>query len=197
MASDGPTSRSPAGRRRRGRRSGSEAIRWVLAAVLIVALTVGIRLFVFESFWIPSESMEPTLHGCQGCHDDRILVFRLAYHLHDVHRGDIVVFRRPPGVPEDEKYLVKRVIALPGQTVLASKGVVRVNGRPLADKYVDASCQGTESFGPVAVPAGRLFVMGDNRCDSFDSRRFGSIAESSLVGQAVARIWPVSRVGGL
>lgn len=160
-------------------------------------LTVGIRLVVFESFWIPSGSMEPTLHGCQTCKDDRILVFRLAYRLHDVHRGDVVVFKRPPGVPEQDKFLVKRVIALPGQTVQARNGVVRVDDQPLREPYVKTSCGGTADFAPVTVAAHRLFVMGDNRCDSLDSRRFGTVARSTIVGEAVARMWPVSRWGGL
>lgn len=165
--------------------------------VVVAVLTLVIRLVVFESFWIPSGSMEPTLHGCQSCKDDRILVFRLAYRLHDVHRGDVVVFTRPPGVPEEDKFLVKRVIALPGQTVQASNGVVRIDSRPLREPYVNSSCNGTADFAPVTVPAHRLFVMGDNRCDSLDSRRFGTIAQSTVVGEALARIWPVSRVGGL
>lgn len=172
-------------------------MRLALSVVVVAVLTLGVRLVVFESFWIPSGSMEPTLHGCKGCKDDRILVFRLAYRLHDVHRGDVVVFTRPPGVPEQDKFLVKRVIALPGQTVQARNGVVRVDNQPLREPYVNAGCEGTDDFAAVTVPARRLFVMGDNRCDSFDSRRFGTIAQSTVVGEALARIWPVSRLGGL
>lgn len=141
--------------------------------------------------------MEPALHGCPTCKDDRILVFRLAYRLHDVHRGDVVVFTRPPSVPNNEHYLIKRVIGLPGQTVRASNGVVLVDEKPLLEPYVNAVCAGTRDFAPVTVPVQRLFVMGDNRCDSLDSRRFGTIARSTVVGEAMVRIWPIPRVGRL
>ena len=93
------------------------AIEWglVIGGALLVALIV--RTFFIQAFWIPSESMEPTLHGCSGCNNDRLLVDKLSYRLHAVHRGDVVVFHRPPGVDAPENVLIKRVIGLPGETV--------------------------------------------------------------------------------
>ena len=85
-------------------------------------LAVTLRTFVVEPFWIPSESMEQTLHGCTGCNDDRLLVDKLSYKLHPVHRGDVVVFRRPPSVNASERVLIKRVIGLSGETVRGRDG---------------------------------------------------------------------------
>ncbi len=138
--------------------------------------------------------MEPTLHGCPGCNPDRLLVDKLSYHLHSVHRGDVVVFTRPPGVPSTDADLVKRVIGLPGETVRASGGVVYINNRALTEPYVATACDGTRDFGPTTVPAGDVFVMGDNRCDSLDSRIFGPIATSTIVGRAFVIVWPLGRI---
>jgi signal peptidase I len=161
----------------------------ILAAAAIVAL--GLRAFVVQPFWIPSQSMEPTLHGCPTCDPDRLLVDKLSYHLHAVHRGDVVVFGRPPKAPKTDTDLVKRVIGLPGEVVRASDHVVYVNNRALTEPYVPADCSGTENFGPVTVPTGDVFVMGDNRCDSLDSRYFGAIPQSSIVGRAFIIVWPL------
>jgi signal peptidase I len=147
-----------------------------------------------EPFWIPSESMEPTLHGCAGCDNDRLLVDRLSYHLHAVHRGDVVVFHRPPGLDAAEKVLIKRVIGLPGETVSGHDGKVWIGSRSLEESYVNRACHGTADFSPVTVPSGRYFVMGDNRCDSADSRVFGAIPGSSIIGRAFLIIWPLSRI---
>jgi signal peptidase I len=165
----------------------------VLLAVTAL-LAVGLRTFVVEPFWIPSESMEPTLHGCSGCDNDRLLVDRLSYHLHPVHRGDVVVFHRPPGVNAAEKVLIKRVIGLPGETVSGHDGKVWIGSRLLQESYVNRACHGTADFSPVTVPSGRYFVMGDNRCDSTDSRIFGAIPGSSIIGRAFLIIWPLGRI---
>lgn len=170
---------------------GLRLIAMLLAAALIALL---LRLFILQPYWIPSESMEPTLHGCAGCNDDRLLVNKLAYVLNGVHRGDVVVFHRPPSVHTAEKDLVKRVVALPGETVSAHGGKVWVGDRPVSEPYVSRPCHGTDDFGPVTVPRGELFVMGDNRCDSFDSRMFGPIPRSSIIGRAFVIMWPISRV---
>ena len=148
--------------------------------------------------------MEPTLQI-----GDRIIVDKLSYHLHDVHRGDIVVFARPP--LEDQAYadLVKRVIGLPGETISSRDGQVYINGKLLAEPWlpkVDQGVTGTlpgdpnEQFnlpGPVKIPAGEYFVMGDNRTDSEDSRFFGPIPGSLIVGRAVAVVWPLDHIKGL
>jgi signal peptidase I len=106
----------------------------------------------------------------------------------------VIVFSRPAGVPEADKYLIKRVIGLAGETISARAGTVVVNGRSLEETYVNPQCAGTEDFGPTTIPAGKIFVMGDNRCGSLDSRRFGTIKESTVVGRAFLIIWPAGRL---
>jgi signal peptidase I len=164
----------------------------VLAAVIALLL----RTFVIGHYYIPSESMEPTLHGCASCNNDHVLVDKLSYKLHDVHRGDVVVFHRPPAWIVTQKLLVKRVIGLPGDVVSERGGTVYVNGLALQEPYTSKvrtpNCQ--LNFTPVTVPPGDYFVMGDNRCDSSDSRAFGPIAKSKIVGRAFIIIWPLGRI---
>jgi signal peptidase I len=159
-------------------------------AVLLAGL---VRTFVFQTFWIPSSSMVPTL----GVYD-RILVQKAFFTWRDVHEGDIVVFRQPPldhcgGAQGGD--LVKRVIALPGQTIYSSGNDIYVNGRLLAEPYLphddplgppipDASSQH-----PYRVPPGDFYVLGDNRAISCDSRYWGPIAGSSIIGKAVLVWW--------
>jgi signal peptidase I len=184
-------------RRRRPARQFGFPIRLIVLIVVATLLAFGLRTFVVEPFWIPSESMEPTLHGCSGCNNDRLLVDKLSYRLHAVHRGDVVVFRRPPSVPAPESVLIKRVIGLPGETVRGHDGMVWIGGRPLEESYVAPACHGTADFGPVSVPSGHYFVMGDNRCNSDDSRMFGPIPKSSIIGRAFLIIWPFGRIDWL
>jgi signal peptidase I len=169
-------------------------IRLAVVLVAAVAFAFGLRAWVVQPFWIPSASMEPTLHGCPGCNADRLLVDKLSYHLHAVHRGDVVVFSRPPKVPSTDADLVKRVIGLPGESVRASGGIVYIDNRALTEPYVAPDCHGTSNFGPTTVPSGDVFVMGDNRCDSEDSRFFGPIPKSTIVGRAFVIVWPLPRI---
>jgi signal peptidase I len=177
-----------------------EAIIVVGVAVLVAVL---LRTFVVQTFFIPSGSMEPTLQV-----GDRILVNKLSYHLHGVGRGDIVVFSRPAaencGGPEVND-LVKRVVGLPGETLSLSGGHVYVDGRPLDESWLPASAQGVTRPGPggtlyslqhaYKVPADDYFVMGDNRTDSCDSRYWGPIPKSLIVGKVEMRVWPLSSIG--
>ena len=170
----------------------------------MVALVVAflLRTFVIATYSIPSGSMEPTLQV-----GDRIVVDKLSYHVHGVGRGNIVVFSTPPkedcaGAPVAN--LVKRVIGLPGETVSLSGGNVFINGRELAEPWLPASEQGRtypgpspEAFSlhhPFHVPKGDVYVMGDNRTLSCDSRYWGPIAQSTIVGKVDLRIWPLSRL---
>jgi signal peptidase I len=167
-------------------------IEWavVLAAAVILALVI--KTFFFQTYWIPSESMEPTLHV-----GDRVLVNKLSYRAHDVNRGDIVVFHRPDNAPaRDVEDLIKRVIALPGESIIAHDGKVYLNGDVLDEPYLP---QGTEtpSFQETIVPAGHVFVLGDNRGDSQASNVFGPIDEDLIIGRAFVRVWPLSHLGGL
>jgi signal peptidase I len=184
-----------------GPRRGS---RWLRegAVVVVIALIVAIvlRTFVVQTFYIPSGSMEPTLQV-----GDRILVNKLSFHLHSVHRGDIVVFSRPPaedcGGPEVND-LVKRVIGLPGETISVSGGYVDINGKRLNETWLPSSRQGITGEGPPGnaanlarpykIPADNYFVMGDNRMDSCDSRYWGTIPRSLIVGKVELRVWPVT-----
>jgi signal peptidase I len=114
--------------------------------------------------------------------------------VHGIHRGDIVVFTKPPREQSDIKDLIKRVIGLPGDTVTGRNGHVYIDGRQLAESYLPAGTI-TDNFDPVKIPPGDIWVMGDNRPASQDSRSFGPIRESSVVGRAFLRIWPLSRFG--
>lgn len=186
----------PASRRRQSKHKARSPLRslveWgiVIGGALAVALVI--QAFLFQAFYIPSESMEPTLQT-----GDRVLVNKLSYDLHDVNRGDVVVFERPPNEPPSEVHdLIKRVVGLPGDTVEGVDGVVLVNGEPLDESYL-ASGTITSPFSAVVVPEDHVFVMGDNRGNSRDSRFFGPIDESLIVGRAFVIVWPLGRVGGL
>ena len=172
--------------------------------VLVVALTVAIvvRAFVFSPFYIPSSSMEPGLQI-----NDRILVNKLSYRAHDVRRQDVVVFDAPPGVDfgPNVKDLVKRVIGLPGDSLEIRDCGVYVNGAKLSEPYIAKDATGapacTTGFstavdpngdGMIQVPAGDVFVMGDNRTNSDDGRTWGFLEQSLIVGRAFVIYWPIS-----
>lgn len=168
-------------------------VEWALVLLVALAVALGVRAFVVQTFYIPSASMEPTLMV-----GDRILVDKLSYHLHSVHRGDIVVFARPPGeaASEDVKDLVKRVVGLPGETIWSTHGQVFVKGPDTHNKVVDIPepVPGTQlgpAIAPTKIPAGDYYVMGDNRTNSDDSRFFGPISGKLIVGRVVMRIWPL------
>jgi signal peptidase I len=181
-----PVGRAEARRRRRKR----AIIEWVIVLVVALGVAIGMRTFVVQTFYIPSGSMEPTLNI-----GDRILVDKLSYHLHAVHRGDIIVFARPPGetLEPGVNDLVKRVIGLPGETISAERGQIYINGTPLAEPWLPKGVE-TGNFSPVHIPKGYYFVMGDNRPFSSDSRVFGPISGSLIVGRVVMRIWPLSHI---
>ena len=167
------------------------ALGFVLAVVVTVVV---LRMFVVASYYIPSASMEPTLHGCQHCEPDLVVVDKLSYRFGSVARSDVVVFNRPPLAPPEDAQLIKRVIGLPGETISGHDGRVFVGAKALPEPYVNPACGGTADFAAVRVPAGKYFVMGDNRCDSLDSRVFGVIPGSSIVGRSVAVSWPIKHL---
>jgi len=187
-----PPGAEPAGtgqqRRRRWRRGLTETVITLLAAAL---LSVLLRTYVCGFFWVPSASMVPTLAVY-----DRILVQKAFFTWHDVREGAIVVFTHPPldhcgGAPAGD--VVKRVIALPGQTIYSAGNSIYINGRLLAEPYLPAY----DPLGPPIasrqrpyhVPPGEFYVLGDNRADSCDSRFWGPIQGSSIVGKAILVVW--------
>ncbi len=173
------------------RRAARSTIEWV--AIIVAALVVAfvVKTFLVQAFFIPSASMEPELNV-----GDRVLVNKLSYRLHDINRGDIVVFERPncDGSDPEIRDLIKRVIGVGGDTVEGREGAVLVNGNRLRESYLPPG-QATGDFGPVQVPAEHIWVMGDNRENSKDSRflcnsRPTFISEDGVVGRAFVRVWP-------
>jgi signal peptidase I len=235
-------------RSRRQRRKHRKAPWWELPALIGLAIVIAIlvKTFLVQPFYIPSESMEKTLHGCPGCSGDRILVSKIVYDFRDPHPGDIVVFNAPVGwddeqasvppsnpvlrairgfgqligfIPPDGMVLVKRVIAIGGQSVKGNAdGDVFVRAaasgpwRKLDETYVDETGPDPRAkFGPITVPNGRLWVMGDHRDRSADSRyhcgeagtdgpdnstcnvNSATVPVSDVIGKAFVIAWPPSR----
>lgn len=184
----------------------------LLCFAAVIAIVV--KTFVAQAFFIPSASMEPQLTA-----GDRVVVSRIAYQLHDPRRGDIVVFDDPLEVEEpdrsfvlvragrealeaigivgpDRTELIKRVIGLPGETVSARDGTVYVGSRPLREPYLPPDVIQSD-FPPTLVPEDHVFVLGDNRSNSKDSRVFQAVPVDSIVGRAIARVWPPGRTAFL
>jgi len=167
-------------------RSTRNIVEWIGIVVGALLVAVIVKTFLIQAFYIPSLSMYSTLDK-----GDRVLVNKVSYHLHDIHRGDVVVFKRPPGVPDTGiKDLIKRVVGLPGDTVEGHDGAVYVNGKRLVENYLDKGTI-TSDFSPEKIPDGDIFVMGDNRGNSEDSRVFGPIDDDLVVGRAFVRVWPL------
>ena len=185
----GPSGPQPGGDGGRPSSSLRGVVEWVLILLGAVAVAFVIKTFLFQAFYIPSVSMEPTLEV-----HDRVIVNKLSYDFHDVHRGDIVVFKSPPGEESSTvKDLIKRVIALPGETVEARDGHILIDGQPLTEPYLDEGVT-TGQMEPHKVPAGHVWVMGDNRPNSKDSRYFGAIDEDLIVGRAFVRVLPLPKL---
>jgi signal peptidase I len=179
-------------------REGLKAIReWVTVVGVALVIAFLVRGFALQQFYISGPSMESTMFQ-----NNRVLVNKISYRLHDIHRGDVVVFDRvtTDGVAVQHDDLIKRVIGLAGDKVSISKCVVSVNGKAIDEPYLndydlaqtnlDDRCRIPE-MAVTTVDSGHLFVMGDNRPQSFDSRMFGTIDEKLVVGRAFVIIWPI------
>ncbi len=194
-------------RRKRGLESSLKTlIEWVAVAVGALAVALLIKAFLLQAFYIPSASMEETLHR-----DDRVLVNKLSYRFGEIDRGDVVVFEKPPGAGGDIEDFIKRVVALPGETITFVNGQVYIDGVLLTEPYTmdhqtiprtsPIISQGCENSQAVAdrctLGDGWYFVMGDNRGNSTDSRAFGPIHEDTIIGRAFLKVWPLSDLGFL
>ncbi|OPY56320.1 MAG: Signal peptidase I T [Pelotomaculum sp. PtaU1.Bin035] len=156
----------------------------ILTLVLAVALSLIVRTYLAEARWIPSTSMLPTLKV-----GDRLLIDKISMKFNGINHGDIIVFHAPPssGMNED---MIKRVVGLPGDTVSIKKGTVYINGNPLDEPYELEKPK--DDFKPFTVPGNSIFVMGDNRNNSFDSRFWGVVPEELIIGRALACYYPFS-----
>lgn len=159
----------------------------ILESVAIaVILAVIIRFFLFQPFYIPSGSMEPTLQP-----GDRIIVNKITYRFSEPKRGDIMVFKYPRDPKRD---FIKRAVGLPDENLNIKDSVVYINNKPIPQPFLEPGLQ-FGSFGPVDVPTGSYFMMGDNRNNSEDSRVWGTLPGENIVGKAMFIYWPLSRIG--
>jgi signal peptidase I len=179
-----------------------KAVDWVLTLAIAAGFVLVFEAEVAKPYRIPSSSMEPTLHcarpgaWCEGRFSDRVIVNRLAYRFRSPERGDIVVFTAPKAAATDcgeGGTYVKRLIGLPGETVSEKDGVVSIDGKPLSENYAmdvrDDSMTGTWH-----VPKGHYFFVGDDRAHSCDSRTWGTVPRSGLIGPILLTYWPPGRL---
>ncbi len=159
----------------------------IILAVAFVLVFGFVRPFVLEAFRIPSESMVPTLQV-----GDRVFVNKFIYRFAEPERGDIVVFESVNGGEED---LIKRIVAGPGDSVAVRGGVLSVNEEPQNEPYLNREIADDSFFSPTRLSEGEVFVMGDNRANSADSRVFGPLPVENIEGEAFVRFWPPSRIG--
>lgn len=157
-----------------------ELLESIIPAILIAIV---LNLFIVQPTKVRGESMEPTLHT-----DEYLLVEKISYRLHEPRRGDVVVFKYPR---DEQENFIKRVIAIPGDTVEIDSGRVSINGQPIVEPYLLQLPR--ESMPLTEIPEGKLFVLGDNRLNSNDSRAFGMVSMGEVLGRAWLRYWPIDQ----
>jgi signal peptidase I len=176
---------------------------WAITIAIAVAAVLAIKAWVVNPYRIPSSSMEPTLHcavpepGCQADSADRVLANRFIYRFRDPERGDVVVFETPESAVARcgaGGTFVKRLVGLPGDRIGMKRGVLRVNGEPVDEPYVNGGPRGRD-FAERTLGADEYFMMGDNRGQSCDSREWGPVSRDDLIGPVFAVYWPLTRLG--
>jgi signal peptidase I len=178
---------------------------WFVTVAVAVAFVLAFQAEVAKPYRIPSPSMEPTLHcakpvdHCEGRLSDRVIANRLAYRFSEPERGQIVVFKAPEAADRcasggGSSTFVKRIVGLPGDVVSEREGAISINGDRLIEPYVDPSRRGRMNGRWPRVAPGHYFVLGDNRVRSCDSRTWGTVPRSSLIGPLMLRYWPPSRL---
>jgi signal peptidase I len=173
---------------RQPRKKSGGALEYLVILLISFALVFGfVRPFVMEAFWIPSGSMIPTLEI-----GDRVLVNKFIYRFTEPERGDIVVFTSVDNPDED---LIKRVVGVPGDEIAVRRGNLFLNGEPQKEPYTNKKLPDRSFFARTTVPEGHVFVMGDNRGNSADSRVFGPLPKKNIEGEAFLRFWPPQRIG--
>ena len=178
------------------------AVDWFVTLAGAIAIVLLVKAYVVNPYRIPSSSMEPTLHcarpaqGCLADRSDRVLANRFSLHFRDPRRGEVTVFETPAAARLQcgaGGTFVKRLIGLPGETVSERSGAIFIDGKRLDEPYLPRGRRGFSSGG-WRVPEGHYFMLGDNRENSCDSRRWGSVARDALIGPVFATYWPLSRL---
>ena len=172
---------------RRDRRSEDGLRGWVRDLVVSIAVSVFIILFLYQPVRVEGTSMLPQLED-----QDRLFINKFAYHIGEIHRGDVIVFRYPR---DETKSYIKRVIAVPGDDLKIDHGSVWVNGKLLSEPYVPQWYKDDRSVPEMVMPEGEYFVMGDHRSISSDSRDFGPVARPLIYGRAAFVYWPMDQAG--
>jgi signal peptidase I len=175
-------------RRDASKKGGGGVLEFLVILVVSFVLVFGfVRPFVVEAFWIPSASMVPTLK-----YGDRVLVNKFIYRFTEPERGDVVVFK---SVQDDQQDLIKRVVGVPGDKISVRGGRLFVNDELQREPYVNKKMPDRSFAAPTTVPQNHIFVMGDNRANSQDSRVFGPVPKENIEGEAFLRFWPPGRIG--
>jgi len=184
-----PTDETPVLKAPKSRRRGF--IEWVIVLIAAVALSFLVRTFVFQEYFVPSTSMTPTLDI-----GDRILVNKLSVDFGTVNIGDIVVFKAPPNVKticgDPVADLVKRVIGVPGDSLYSRGNTIYVNGKPLDQKWTVYKAIGSVPIKPITLKKNMYYMMGDDHAGSCDSRYWGPVPRSDLIGKVFFKVWPLS-----
>ncbi|MBI4464460.1 MAG: signal peptidase I [Acidobacteria bacterium] len=166
-----------------------EIHRWFRDLLISLVIAGIVILFLYQPVKVEGTSMMPRLED-----QERIFINKFIYRMEPIHRGDVVVFRFPGNAARS---YIKRVVGLPGETVRMVDGEVFVNGRRLEEPYVLFQYRGHQNHGPVVVPPGEFYVLGDHRNSSNDSRMWGTVLQKYIYGKAVLAYWPIQRMGFL